>query len=113
MLPGRKKVRAEGIKRINFSETKRFIRLMVFHDGGDDMRAFKATGSFRVHKFERQKFTIEVAAENEADVQHKIFSNLGSKHKLSRRDIKIDEIKPIQGDEITDPVVLYLTGGHK
>ncbi len=77
------------------------------------MKAFKASGSYKVSKFDRQKFTLEVAAESEDGAKHKIVSDFGSKHKLSRKDIHIDEIAPIKNEDITDPVVKYLVGGHK
>ena len=77
------------------------------------MKAYKATGSFKVNKFERQDFSIEVAAENEKEVAHKVLSNIGSKHKRDRKQIKIDQITPIEGDQITSPVVRYLVGGRK
>jgi large subunit ribosomal protein LX len=75
------------------------------------MNAYRATGEFKTGKFSWQKFSIEVAAENEAGVTEQIYSNLGSRHKLNRSQIKITEIKSIHGDEVTNPVVKHLAGG--
>ena len=52
-----------------------------------------------------QKFTVEVTALNERDALEKLYSTLGSKHKLKRHHIKINEIKNITREEITKPTV--------
>jgi large subunit ribosomal protein LX len=77
----------------------------------DTMKAFRATGTFKTGKFSSQKFTIEIASENEASATEQVLSNLGSRHKLNRKQIMISEIKLIQGEEITNTVVMHLTGG--
>jgi large subunit ribosomal protein LX len=77
------------------------------------MKAYRATGEFKTGKFSWQKFSIEVAAENEAGVTEQIYSNLGSRHKLNRAQIKIGEIKTIQGEEIANHTVKYLAEGHQ
>ncbi len=76
------------------------------------MKAFRALGEFKTGKFSWQKFSIEIAAEDEAGVTEQIYSNLGSRHKLNRSQIKIAEIKPIAGDEIISHTVKYLAEGH-
>ncbi len=76
------------------------------------MKAYRATGEFKTGKFSWQKFSVEVAAENEAGVTELVYSNLGSRHKLNRSQIKIAEIKPIQGEEITNPVVKHQAGAQ-
>jgi large subunit ribosomal protein LX len=77
------------------------------------MKAYRATGEFKTGKFSWQKFSIEVAAENEAGVTEQIYSNLGSRHKLNRSQIKINGIQNIQGDEIVNHAVKYLAEGHQ
>lgn len=77
------------------------------------MKAYRATGEFKTGKFSWQKFSVEVAAENEAGVTEQIYSNLGSRHKLNRSQIKIGEIKNIQGEEIVSHTVKYLAEGHQ
>ncbi|NLT38103.1 MAG: 50S ribosomal protein LX [Methanomassiliicoccus sp.] len=76
------------------------------------MKAYRANGEFKTGKFSWQKFSIEIAAENEAGVTEQIYSNLGSRHKLNRTQIRIAEIKSIQGDEIISHTVKYLAEGH-
>jgi large subunit ribosomal protein LX len=56
----------------------------------------------------RQPFTKEVVCPTQPDVPGKIFSELGSKHRVKRRDIKIKKIDEIKPDEITDPIVKHL-----
>jgi large subunit ribosomal protein LX len=77
------------------------------------MQAFRATGEIKTGKFSWQKYSVEVAAENEAGVTEQIYSNLGSRHKLNRTQIKIAEIKHIQGEDITNHTVKHLTEGHQ
>jgi large subunit ribosomal protein LX len=77
------------------------------------MKAYRATGEFKTGKFSWQKFSIEVAAENEAGVTEQIYSNLGSRHKLNRSQIKVNEIKSIQGEEIVSHAVKYVAEGHQ
>jgi len=76
------------------------------------MKAYRANGEFKTGKFSWQKFSIEIAAENEAGATEQIYSNLGSRHKLNRTQIRIAEIKPIKGDEIISHTVKYLAEGH-
>ncbi len=77
------------------------------------MKAFRATGSFKTGRFTEQRFSLELAAEDEASAAEQVYSNLGSRHKLNRKQIKIAELKPIQGEEITSHVVKYLAGGEQ
>ena len=53
-------------------------------------------------------FTRELKGTKEADVEEKLYSELGSKHRLNRNQIIFDEISEITADEVTDPVVQNL-----
>lgn len=75
------------------------------------MRAFRASGSFRIDKRSWQKFSVEVAADDDLAAREKILSTLGSRHRLNRRSIRIDEMREIEGEEITDHVVQYCVEG--
>lgn len=55
-----------------------------------------------------QKFVEEVRALSEKEALEKIYSLLGSKHKLKRHHIKIVEIKTISPSEVTKPYVMQL-----
>jgi large subunit ribosomal protein LX len=55
-----------------------------------------------------QPFIKEVVCSSQPDVPGKIFSELGSKHRVKRRDIKIRKINELKPDEVTDPIVKHL-----
>ncbi len=56
-------------------------------------------------KEEPMIFTKEYKAMKEEDVLESIYSDIGSRHHVKRTLIKIEEIKEISEDEITDPVL--------
>ena len=68
------------------------------------MKGFRIKGSFKDIRND-QSFSVEVAAEDADAAKEKILSILGSKHKLKRRDIRIDEITELKPEEITNLVV--------
>ena len=75
------------------------------------MNAYRAVGALKTGKFSWQKFSLELAADDEAQVTEQVSSNLGSRHKLKRQQIRIDEITLLDKDSITDITVQYLVGG--
>ena len=76
------------------------------------MKGFRAKGSFKDTR-NMQVFTVEVAAENEDAAKEKVLSNLGSRHKLKRWEITIDEVKELAPGDITDRLVEYEVGGNR
>ncbi|OED30113.1 50S ribosomal protein L18Ae [Methanosphaera sp. WGK6] len=50
-------------------------------------------------------FTRELKGIKEEDVQEKLYSEFGSKHRLNRDSIIFEDISEITADEVTDPVV--------
>ena len=78
------------------------------------MKAYKAVGSFTISKQNymkrEQPFSIELAANDEADAAHKIISTIGSRHSVTRRQVTLREIVPLKDDEVTDLVVKKLIG---
>jgi len=60
-----------------------------------------ATGEYRKLK-KVFRFTKELLAPKEEHVREKIYSELGSRHRVSRKYVKFDEIKEIKPDEVTD-----------
>jgi len=68
------------------------------------MKGFRIKGSFKDIRND-QSFSVEVAAEDADAAKEKILSILGSKHRLKRRDIRIDEITELKPEEITNLVV--------
>ena len=75
------------------------------------MNAYRAVGALKTGKFSWQKFSLELASDDEAQVTEQVYSNLGSRHKLKRQQIRIDEITLLDKDSITDITVQYLVGG--
>ncbi len=56
---------------------------------------------------EDSTYTIEVASESPEAARDKIYSQLGSRHRVERRYVNIDEVVEISGDEITDGAVKH------
>jgi large subunit ribosomal protein LX len=73
------------------------------------MKGFRAKGSFKDTR-KRQDFTVEVAAENADAARERVLSNLGSRHKLKRWEISIDELVELAPADITDRLVQYEVG---
>ena len=73
------------------------------------MKGFRAKGSFKDTR-SRQVFTVEVAAEDMDAAKERVLSNLGSRHKLKRWEITIDEIVELAPADITDRLVEYEVG---
>ena len=73
------------------------------------MKAYLITGSYDDPR-KKQPFSIEMAAENEDAVREKVYSTIGSRHKMERRQIHIDEVKELSAEEVTNHVVKYQIG---
>ena len=54
-------------------------------------------------------FTKELKAVSEDDIREKIYSEFGSKHRIGRNKIFIDDIKEISEDEARDPIIKALS----
>ncbi|HUW43328.1 MAG TPA: 50S ribosomal protein L18Ae [Thermoplasmata archaeon] len=74
------------------------------------MKAFKITGKIEVEKRRWQKFSKEIAAEDEAKAREEILCDLGSRHRTKRRSIDIRSIQEVPKDKITDHAVKYKLG---
>lgn len=57
---------------------------------------------------ERRIFRLEIPATKESEALEKVYSLLGSRHKLKRRHIEIAEIREIQPSEALSPYVKKL-----
>jgi large subunit ribosomal protein LX len=74
-----------------------------------DVKTYRVKGRILLShdKFpEWRKFTIEVRAMNPNDAIEKVYSELGSRHKLKRYHIKIEETSEIPLEEAESPYVL-------
>ena len=80
------------------------------------MQGYRAVGSYKHsnmnYRAETQDFTIEVAAKDEKDVVHQVMSNIGSRHRIDRKNITSSQITPLKNEEVTDLVVKHLIGGQ-
>ncbi len=55
-----------------------------------------------------QPFSKEVIGNDENEAKERLFSLLGSRHRVKRRMIKVETIKEVSKEEIEDPVIKYL-----
>jgi len=74
------------------------------------MKAFKIDGNLETRRRNWQKFSKEIAAENEEKAKEKIYCDLGSRHGLKRRSLKIRSIKELKPDEVVDLSVRHQIG---
>ena len=72
---------------------------------GRAMKAFRATGSFRAGKRE-QPYSVDVVAANEDNAIERVLSNFGSRHRVARRFVVIDDISEIDPSESSAPTVV-------
>ena len=68
------------------------------------MKAFRATGSFRAGK-RVQPYSVDVVAANKDDAMERVLSNFGSRHRVTRRFVVIDDLSEIDPSESTAPRV--------
>jgi len=76
------------------------------------MKAYRVAGSFLM-KDKWQNFTKEVAAENPAQAKEAILSDLGSKHRVTRKFVKVEKIEEVPPEQLENPVVIWKVGGKK
>ena len=67
-------------------------------------KIYRVKGRF-VSGSEVQVFTKEFKAVKEEDIEEKIYSIFGSKHRINRNQIKIESIEEISADEAEDHIV--------
>ena len=72
---------------------------------GRAMKAFRATGSFRAGKRD-QPYSVDVVAANKEDAMERVLSNFGSRHRVTRRFVVIDDISEVDPSESTAPAVV-------
>jgi large subunit ribosomal protein LX len=72
-------------------------------------KIWRATGAYMKKK---RKFTFsrELLADKDSHVREKILSELGSRHRVKRKDIDISEIKEIKPEEVTNLELRRLLG---
>ncbi len=73
-------------------------------------KIFKVTGNFKKGK-SLQKFTKEIIVDNKQLAEEYVYSIMGSKHRLKRKEITIDKIEEIAIDDVTDTIIKQIAGG--
>ena len=71
------------------------------------MKVYRIEGKFLMGKI-WQPFSKEIIGNDENEARERLFSILGSRHRVKRRMIKIDSIREVNKEEIQDPVIKYM-----
>lgn len=71
------------------------------------MQIYRIRGWFKQGLY-RQTFTRELLALNKEQALERVYSEFGSRHKLQRNQINIEDVAEIKPEEITDPRVLAM-----
>ena len=70
------------------------------------MKAYRVSGTAPFGS-QRQPFSYDLPAEDTDAAKHKVYSTLGSRHRIMRRSIKIESVSEIDPRTSTDPTVLH------
>ncbi len=77
------------------------------------MKAFEIKGQFIMSHRRWQSFTIEVASADEKAALEKAMALMGSRHGIKRKFIKIDNVKSLKNEEVSDHAVKHLLEAKK
>ncbi len=77
------------------------------------MKAFEVKGQYRISQRKWQPFAIEVASPDEKAALDKLLALIGSRHGVKRKFVKIDGVKALKLEEVTDHAVKHLLGAKK
>jgi large subunit ribosomal protein LX len=77
------------------------------------MKAFEVKGQFRISLREWQPFTIEVASADDKAAIEKTMALIGSRHRVKRKFVKIEGLKALKPEEVSDHAVKYLLEAKK
>jgi large subunit ribosomal protein LX len=72
------------------------------------MKAYEIKGEFRISVRQWQPFTIEVASADEPAAVERVFSLIGSRHRVKRQFVRIKGVRAMKTEEITDHQVKYI-----
>lgn len=64
-------------------------------------KIWRASGTYKKNK-KKFTFTRELLADKEAHVREKILSELGSRHRVRRKEIDVTMVKEIKPEEVTN-----------
>lgn len=68
------------------------------------MKAFRISGKFRMGHIVTP-FTLETLGKDEGGARDRIYSTIGSRHRVDRHHIWIEKVVPLAADQVTDAVV--------
>ena len=110
-FPGRKKWATPVVSAMSY---KAFWR-KAFNIGGNKgkgsaMKPYRISGTFLMGDA-WSPFKKEVAAKDQVDAVKRLYSDLGSKHRVKRRNIKITSVEELEEDQVQDPIVGFLIKG--
>lgn len=75
------------------------------------MKAFKVTGEINKPRL-NTPFVKEVIAEKSEHAVEKVYSEIGSKHRVKRFQIKVSKVEEIPVEEIENPVLKKIVSGE-
>lgn len=62
-------------------------------------QVFELEGDFEMGRI-RQHFTVQMVGETEEQAREALYTDLGSRHSVKRRQVKIDSVKVVEGDDV-------------
>ncbi|MDH4123808.1 MAG: 50S ribosomal protein L18Ae [Thermoplasmata archaeon] len=74
------------------------------------MKAYRVLGEMEIAKRDWQRFSKEIAAENEDLAREKTLCDLGSRHGVKRRSLRIKKVMEIPPKDVTDQTILHQIG---
>jgi large subunit ribosomal protein LX len=75
------------------------------------MKAFKVTGKINKPRL-NTPFVKEIIAEKSEHAVEKVYSEIGSKHRVKRFQIKVSKVEEISPEEIENPILKKLVSGE-
>jgi len=92
---------------------KSFIRSTYSRAVLVTMKAFEVKGQFMISRRKWQPFALEIASADEKAAVEKTFALIGSRHKVKRKFVKIDGVKALKNEEVSDHSVKHLLEAAK
>ena len=76
-----------------------------------EVKVFRVSGEIRKPQLlEPMRFSVEVPALNIEQAMEKVYSDMGSRHRAKRFQIKILRVEELKPEEVRDPVVRAVRG---
>lgn len=76
-----------------------------------EVKIFRIIGTYRdIRNGYTQAFKFELRALKEEEAKEKVYSELGSKHRIRRRFINIEQVKVVEDpSEVENPMIQYFS----